>query len=123
MTARSAAIIVAGLAALAGCARGPIHGWLTLPGQPSKAVAMRYESSLFGKTGRLFVEFPDGETFSGPYLLDPNAPDRAMLSTLAGDRGNNLQCRFLLNAPGIGPDGGGQVRCQVSSGGAFEASF
>ena len=123
MTVRIAAVLAAGLAALAGCARGPIHGQLTLPGQRPQSVAMRYESSLFGKTGKLFAELPDGETFSGPYLLDPSAPDRTMISTLAGDRGNSMVCRFLLNTPGIGPDGGGRVSCQVSSGGAFDASF
>jgi hypothetical protein len=28
-----------------------------------------------------------------------------------------------LNEPGVGPDKGGTVRCEVSSGGVFDASF
>jgi hypothetical protein len=34
-----------------------------------------------------------------------------------------MTCRFTLNEPGVGPDQGGRVRCEVSSGGVFDANF
>jgi hypothetical protein len=123
ITRRSAAFVVAALAALAGCAKGPIRGQLTLPQQSPQPATITYESSLFGKTGKLTTTLPTGESFTGPYLLDPAAPDKTVTSTLAGDRGNSLVCRFTLTEPGIGPEGGGTVKCDLSTGGAFDARF
>jgi hypothetical protein len=117
-----AAVAMVGIAAL-GCARGPIRGQLVLPQRPPQPATLSYESSLFGKTGKLSATLPTGETFIGPYVLDASDPDRTMVSTLAGDRGNSMACRFKLNEPGIGPDKGGSVRCDISSGGTFEATF
>jgi hypothetical protein len=111
------------IAALAGCAHGPIRGQFALPDGQAQPAALSYESSLFGKTGKLWAALPTGETFTGPYVLDAAAPDRTMLSTLAGDRGSSMACRFKLNEPGVGPDKGGSVTCEVSSGGRFEAAF
>jgi len=34
-----------------------------------------------------------------------------------------MQCRFTLNEPGVGPDGGGTVPCQISGGANFDADF
>jgi hypothetical protein len=66
---------------------------------------------------------PAGEHFTGPYRLAPNDPKRQMTARLVGDRGSTMVCRFTLNEPGIGPDRGGTVQCQLSTGGAFDASF
>ena len=124
MIARSSTALVAvGLLALAGCAHGPIRGQLALPNQTPQAASLNYQSSLFGKTGKLSTTLPTGETFSGPYRLDPDAPDKAITSTLAGNRGNSMVCRLTLIEPGVGPDGGGTVRCDLSTGGAFDARF
>ena len=124
MIARSSALLAAaGLAALAGCAKGPIRGQLTLPQQTPQPATLSYESSVFGKTGKLWTTLPTGETFSGMYVLDPNAPDKSISSTLAGDRGNNMVCRLTLSEPGIGPDKGGAVKCDLSTGGVFDARF
>ena len=105
ITRSSTAFVVAALAALAGCAKGPIRGQLTLPQQAPQAATITYESSLFGKTGKLSTTLPTGESFSGPYVLDPGAPDKTITSTLAGNRGNNLVCRLTLSEPGSVPRG------------------
>jgi hypothetical protein len=122
MSARSA-VVVAAISAIAGCAHGPIRGELSMPERPPQPVVLSYESSLFGKTGKLWVTLPTGESFTGPYALDAADPDKIMVSTLAGDRGNSMACRFKLNEPGIGPDRGGSVRCDVSTGETFQATF
>ena len=116
-------LIAAGLIALAGCAKGPISGQLTLPKQTPQPALLSYESSLFGKTGTLSTTLPTGETFKGPYRLDANAPDRTITSTLVGNRGTTMMCRLTLTEPGVGPDGGGTVKCDLSTGGAFDARF
>jgi hypothetical protein len=46
-----------------------------------------------------------------------------MTTTLKGDRGSTMFCRFTLTEPGVGPDKGGSVQCQLSSGGTFDATF
>jgi len=124
MITRSSGVLVAAtLAVLAGCAHGPIRGQVSLPNRAAQSATLTYESSLFGKTGKLTSTLPTGETFSGPYALDPLSPDKSILSTLAGDRGNNMVCRMTLNEPGVGPDSGGSIRCEISSGGTFVANF
>ena len=111
------------LAALVGCAKGPIPGRLTLPGKPPEAVTINYESSVFGGSGKLWTLLPDGERYSGKYVLTPYAPDDHLVSTLDGDRGGTMVCRFRLNEPGVGPDGGGTGRCEVSEGSVIEVKF
>ncbi len=124
MIARSnTALVAAGLLALTGCAKGPMHGQIALPNRTPQGATLNYESGLFGKTGKLSTTLPTGESFTGPYTLDPNAPDKTITSTLAGNRGNSLVCRLTLTEPGIGPGGGGTVRCDLSTGGAFDARF
>ena len=124
MIARSStALVAAGLLALAGCAKGPIRGQLALPNQTPQAASLNYKSGLFGKTGTLSTTLPSGENFTGPYRLDPTAPDKTITSTLEGNRGNHMVCRLTLTEPGVGPDGGGTVRCDLSTGGAFDARF
>ncbi len=111
------------LGLLASCASGPIAGMFSAPGQQSQPVFLRYESKVFGYGGTLSTSLPGGEKFSGPYRLDSKAPGGQMLATLTGDRGNALVCRFTLKEPGVGPDGGGTVRCSLSSGGTIDARF
>jgi hypothetical protein len=111
------------LAALVGCAKGPIPGRLTLPGKPSEAVTINYESSVFGGSGKLWTLLPDGERYSGKYVLTPYAQDSHLVSTLDGDRGGTMVCRFKLNVPGVGPDKGGKGKCDISKGGVIEATF
>ena len=123
MTARA----VAGLAALlvvgAACARGPLPGRLTLPGKSPEPARLNYESGVLGSTGKLWTTLPDGEEFKGQYRLEPRNPERAMTGTLSSAAGRTLVCRFQLKEPGIGPDGGGSYRCELSTGGVLEGEF
>jgi hypothetical protein len=107
-----------------GCAKGPITGHLTKPGQASQVVTLTYESSIFGGSGKLSAMLPDGERYSGNYVVTPYATEHHMVSTLAGDRGGTMICKFKLNEPGVGPDGGGTGKCDISQGGGvIEAKF
>lgn len=117
-------VVVAALAlVMLGCASGPIAGNLIVPGQAPAPVVLRYRSSLFGGSGKLWTTLPAGERFAGSYVLQSSVPDAHMTGTLNGDRGGVMVCRFQLNEPGVGPDKGGTVRCDVSTGGIFDASF
>ena len=116
-------IAVLTVGALAGCAGGPIPGRLTVPGKPPMQVTLTYTSSLFGGSGKLSTLLPDGESYTGKYVLEPYAPSDHMVSKLEGDRGGSMVCRFKLNEPGVGPDGGGTGKCSLSSGGTIDARF
>lgn len=111
------------MGALVGCASASITGQLAVPGREVTPATMRYQSSLFGGGGKLWARLPTGENFKGTYVLQPREPDAPMVGTLAGDRGSTMVCRFRLNEPGVGPDGGGRVHCNVSSGAVFDATF
>ena len=115
----TAAAIVLG--AIAGCASAPITGRLSVPGQAPVPAVLSYRSSLFGGSGKLWTTLPAGETFNGKYVL--SGRDAPATGTLSGDRGSVMVCRFALNEPGVGPDKGGTVRCEISTGGVFDASF
>ena len=120
---RDVVYIPLALTVLMGCASGPIPGRLTEPGKPSKTVTLNYRSSVFGGSGKLWALLPDGQRYSGKYVLTPYASDHHMVSTLEGDRGGTMTCRFKLNEPGVGPDKGGTGKCEVSQGGVIDARF
>ena len=109
------------VAVIVGCASAPIKGRLSIPGQAPVPAVLSYQSSLFGGSGKLWTTLPEGETFNGKYVL--SGREAPVTGTLTGDRGSVMSCRFQLNEPGVGPDKGGTVRCEVSSGGVFDASF
>jgi hypothetical protein len=94
-----------------------------VPGKPSQAVTINYESDVFGKGGKLWTLLPDGERYSGKYVLTPYATDHHLVSKLDGDRGGTMTCRFKLNEPGVGPDKGGSGKCDLSQGGVIDATF
>ena len=109
------------LAVIVGCASAPINGRLSVPGQAPVPAVLSYQSSLFGGSGKLWTTLPAGETFNGKYVL--SGRDAPVTGTLNGDQGGVMVCRFQLNEPGVGPDKGGTVRCEISTGGVFDASF
>ena len=117
------AVAALGAGALVGCAAGPIAGRLVLPDQPPQSVTLTYASSLFGGSGTLSADLPGGEHFAGTYVLMPYAAEHHIVSTLEGDRGSSMVCRFRLKEPGIGPDKGGAGRCQLSRGGVIDTEF
>jgi hypothetical protein len=119
-TTRCAAMAIV-LAVIVGCASAPINGRLSVPGQAPVPAVLSYQSSLFGGSGKLWTTLPAGETFNGKYVL--SGREAPVTGTLSGDRGSAMVCRFNLKEPGVGPDKGGTVRCEISSGGVFDASF
>lgn len=111
-------------AALGACAHGPITGRFTRPGEAPVPAVMTYRSSVLGGSGQLAMTLPTGEHFTGRYELVPRDPKRQMTASLTGNRGSTMVCHFTLKEPGIGPDGGGTVQCQLSApGGDFNAAF
>ena len=121
MIMRRVAATAVVVALIVGCASAPINGRLSVPGQASVPAVLRYQSSLFGGSGKLWTTLPPGENFNGKYVL--SGRDAPVTGTLNGDRGSVMVCRFQLNEPGVGPDKGGTVRCEISTGGVFDASF
>jgi len=67
-TLRFAMIPLLALAA-AGCARGPVTGQVAVAGQPPAPLTMSWESGLFGESGTMAAVMPDGERFSGKYVV------------------------------------------------------
>jgi hypothetical protein len=55
--------------AVAGCAKGPVTGRVTTPGQPESPLTMSWESGLFGESGTMAATMPDGERFKGTYQV------------------------------------------------------
>src|SRR5262245_23760843 len=55
--------------AAAGCARGPVTGQVAVSGQPAAPLTMSWESGLFGGSGTMAAVMPDGERFSGKYVV------------------------------------------------------
>ena len=55
---------------LVGCANGPVTGGVVVPGQLSPApLTMSWESGLLGGSGTMAAVMPDGERFSGSYVV------------------------------------------------------
>ena len=65
---RFAMITLAALWAVA-CARGPVTGQVAVAGQPPAPLTMSWESGLFGESGTMAAALPDGERFSGKYVV------------------------------------------------------
>jgi hypothetical protein len=52
-----------------GCASGPVNGRVEVPGQSPMPLTMSWESGLFGDSGTMAAVLPDGERFSGKYVV------------------------------------------------------
>ena len=72
--------------AVAGCAKGPLTGRVTMPGQPESALIMSWESGLFGESGTMASTMPDGERFKGTYqVVRAGIPRSALPTAWTGD--------------------------------------
>ena len=67
-TIRFVKIPLLGLAA-AGCASGLVTGQVAVADQPPAPLTMSWESGLFCESGTLAAVMPDGERFSGKYVV------------------------------------------------------
>ena len=79
----------------AGCANGPVSGGVTVPGQLAAApLTMNWESGLFGGSGTMKAVMPDGERFSGSYVVVNRGMSKYRVDPAwagaesAGDRGD-----------------------------------
>ena len=69
LTIRVAMISLLALGAV-GCANGPVTGGVTVPGQLAPVpLTMSWESGLLGGSGTMAAVMPDGERFSGNYVV------------------------------------------------------
>src|SRR4029453_6349466 len=82
---RSVGFVLA-MIAVAGCAKGPLTGRVTMPGQPESALIMSWESGLFGGSGTMASTMPDGERFKGTYqVVRAGIPRSALPTAWTGD--------------------------------------
>ena len=113
MTSRIVGFALAAVAA-AGCAKGPVTGRVTTPGQPESPLTMRWESGLFGESGTMAATMPDGERFKGTYQVvragisrsaipaAVSMPEAACLpacASLSDDPPHSLLPTILMSAP------------------------
>jgi hypothetical protein len=56
-------------AASLGCASGAVRGSVAVKGQPSAPLVMKWNSGLFGESGKISATMPDGEQFAGTYQV------------------------------------------------------
>ena len=77
------------------------------------------------RTGKLSVTLPDGEHFKGEYIQQSvsGSPgslyyslSKGLEALLLGDKGNSMECRFVLTDKVGGIDWGGIGICRVSDG-------
>ena len=66
---RRPVMILLAVGALSGCASGLVTGSVSLPGQPAAPLTMTWQSGLFGESGKISAVMPDGERFSGTYVV------------------------------------------------------
>lgn len=65
---RFGAVSLLAVAAL-GCASGAVTGSVAVKGQPSAPLVMKWNSGLFGESGKMSATMPDGEQFAGTYQV------------------------------------------------------
>lgn len=128
------AVILAVMAACSGSLRGVMR-------KDASRVSFNYSNSQIGNAD-LQVVLPDGERFEGraekginhtrPKAGTTSSMDRFEAvetfqgnaeAVLSGDRGNIMQCRFLLTDTILGFKGGGFGICQLSDGRVIDVFF
>ena len=132
-------LLLAPMLALSGCAtNGVIHGRTD-----GNAVQLHYHHSFWSQNGVISVTLPDGERFSGKFVVGTSSStglaigadsgDNKVVSTfgntaraaavLMGNKGDSMHCDFLLSHPSDGIEGGGVGHCKVSTGEIIDATF
>ena len=129
-----AAVTLIGVAACSGSLRGVMR-------KDASRVSFNYSNSQIGNAD-LQVILPGGERFEGPAerginQTRPKAGTSASMdrfeaveefqgnaeAVLSGDRGNIMQCRFLLTDVILGFKSGGFGICQLSDGRVIDVFF
>ncbi|MGH8128364.1 MAG: hypothetical protein ACRETC_08360 [Gammaproteobacteria bacterium] len=125
--------------ALAGCATNGVMQGRTA----GQAVQLHYHHSFWNQNGVLDVVMPNGESFSGKFVigtssstglaLGTKSDNTAVVSTsgntsraaavLMGNKGDSMHCTFQLAHPSDGIEGGGVGHCKLSTGQVIDATF
>lgn len=132
-------LLLVAMLALSGCAtNGVMHGRTD-----GKAVRLHYHHSFWSQNGVISTTLPDGERFSGKFVIGTSSStglaigaesgDGKVISTsgntaraaavLMGNKGDSMHCDFLLSHPSDGIEGGGVGHCKVSTGEVIDATF
>jgi hypothetical protein len=127
------------LAVLSACATtGVIQGRMS--GQP---VSLQYHHSFWHQNGTITATTPNGEHFSGKFIVGTSSTtgigvgagsgDVGLFTgsgntsnasaVLMGNKGNSMHCGFTLAKPDAGLEGGGVGRCKLSTGEVVDATF
>jgi hypothetical protein len=71
MQRKTIGVVAASLLALGvmGCATGHVTGRVEVAGQSPAPLTMSWESGLFGESGTMAAVMPDGERFTGKYVV------------------------------------------------------
>jgi hypothetical protein len=71
MQRKTIGVVAASLLALGlmGCATGQVTGRVEVAGQSPAPLTMSWESGLFGESGTMAAVMPDGERFTGKYVV------------------------------------------------------
>ena len=132
----SAGVLLAGLSACA--TNGVIHGRMS-----GQLVKLRYHQSFWDQEGTIPATMPDGEHFSGKFVVGTSSTtgigigagsDHLGLFTgsgntsnaaavLMGGKGDSMYCVFTLAVPNDGLEGGGVGHCKLSTGQVVNATF
>jgi hypothetical protein len=101
---RLAAVSVLAMAEL-GCASGTVTGSVAVKGQSSAPLVMKWNSGLFGESGKMSAVMPDGEQFSGTYQVVKPGMSRSKLEPAwTGDEPNEYQGAIDNSMWGAGRD-------------------
>lgn len=127
------------LAMLSACAtNGVIQG--RIGGQP---IRLDYHHTFWHQNGTITTALPDGERFSGKFVVGTSSSTGIGVgmgsgevgvfsgsgntsnaaAVLMGDKGGSMHCSFTLAKPDAGLEGGGVGRCKVSTGQVVDAAF
>lgn len=127
------------LAGLSACAtNGVIQGRMS--GHPMQ---LQYHHSFWHQNGTIAASTPNGEQFSGKFVVGTsnttgigvgsgtgdvgvftgtsNTSNAA--AVLMGDKGDSMHCSFTLTKPDDGLEGGGVGHCKLSTGKVIDATF
>ncbi len=111
-----------------------------LGGQP---VQLQYHHSFWDQNGTITTTTPDGEHFSGKFVVGTSSTTGIGVgagsgnvgvftgsgntshaaAVLMGDRGGSMHCNFTLAKPDAGLEGGGVGRCDLPAGQVMDATF
>lgn len=127
------------LLALSGCAtNGVIQGRMS-----GKPIQLHYHHSFWDENGNITATLPNGEHFSGKFVVGTtsttgigigagsgdvgvftgNGHTSNAAAVLMGNKGDSMHCIFALEKPDSGLEGGGVGSCKLSTGQVINATF